>query len=819
MTMNRDLYSNTEFTELKKRINAEIIRRGGFRWFDPLSTPKIGIDRSSPLSLPETDDERVLVTDKTYTINNPSTDSIVETRNIPWPANGENPAGENPTYDGNEPSTSAAALTVDEIQNFLVGLTKIKDINLFYGRGEVEGVAFRDPQGIEDVLVEAEADELSEIYTDEGVPYTRQDFNGGMKEYENPRYPIDNPLIQEFPKENGIYVLPSGEMDGEETLSYKGPGVDNFFDDYGAEPGDGNYHPFNRGITPRTRRDYWIQDKHRKETRVVVEQGGIHSEVYGANPRNPNQGQPYKSIPAYRGKPSTCQSACTGLCSMTCDSQCSESCSVTCTIRCGNACTNQCENVCTGCSSLCYSSCQTKCENSTGYACVKSGAVAVRIYTTGGTDGTPAVNHLDVETYTCQGCSYSCQFYPNKKTECWDAGCMGKCFTSCTTACSTSCLGGCTNNDATGTKGQGCQAACTINCSGNCQGTCEGVCVATCYHQCKQTCSDNCSFSCDTICGEGCDNGCTNGCTGCAGTCESYCTGQNDMYGCTGCGTKGGCTSACQFDCNQNCISRGCRSLCGIDNAGACSNNCRISCTSSSCTSQCSNQCTDQCTTCVNGCGWQCGACGKACSTGCESACGLTCTATCEHSCESNCVQSCTEACGACSSLCFSCVSMCIGVCSLTCNGKCSSCANQCSWWCDSKCNQQCFANCVDMCMQSCSNSCSTYVGIHADTPGPERDPTSPEYPNPHPGNRPEERESFKVIPGIITDDCIDVYADENEHLILAYYGTERFEPELHPSGRHMILYSRGAPYDIRTSHVHFHDVNGRLIVIITGEK
>lgn len=123
------------------------------------------------------------------------------------------------------------------------------------------------------------------------------------------------------------------------------------------------------------------------------------------------------------------------------------------------------------------------------------------------------------------------------------------------------------------------------------------------------------------------------------------------------------------------------------------------------------------------------------------------------------------------------------------------------------------------MCMQSCSNSCSTYVGIHADTPGPERDPTSPEYPNPHPGNRPEERESFKVIPGIMTDDCIDVYADENEHLILAYYGTERFEPELHPSGRHMILYSRGAPYDIRTSHVHFHDVNGRLIVIITGEK
>ena len=127
MVMNKQFYSNTEFTELKNRINKEILRRATYRWNLPLAKPRVGIDQSSPMSVPEGVNS-VPVDDKTYTINNPSEGSIVRTRNIIRPKQGENPAGQNPDRNTNVPNTSAASFDSDEARNFLIGLSRIQDI-------------------------------------------------------------------------------------------------------------------------------------------------------------------------------------------------------------------------------------------------------------------------------------------------------------------------------------------------------------------------------------------------------------------------------------------------------------------------------------------------------------------------------------------------------------------------------------------------------------------------------------------------------------------------------------------------------------------
>lgn len=755
--MNRNLYSNNEFTELKKNINQEIQRRGTYKWWDPLTIPSVGEDRTSSLTLPDIG-ERFQIDENTYSINNPSEGSIEPTKNIKYPAQGENPAGQNPNNKENIPSTSAAQFNADEMRNLLVGLAKIQDINLFYGRDEVEYLAFRDPKGIEDVLNASQNSKLNVPLKDSDISPTKNDPNGGIIDRRNPDYPVDHSIT--YPIENGQYVMPSGEYDGEEALTHEGLGVNNFYDDYGAKPGDANYHPTNRYVSPVSRRDWNDQDHNRNDNTTKIIEGGIPSARFGPNPRNPQQGNQYRSRPVFGGKIGACNVACTGLCYMTCDNQCSESCSTTCWNRCGEACTASCGNVCTGCSTMCYSSCKTKCENSTGYSCLKAGAKAIKITTTGGKDGQPASNHIKIETHSCEGCSFSCQFYPNKKTECWDAGCMGKCFTSCTTSCSTSCYGGCIDNASeeksnskypykTG-KGRGCSSGCTLNCIGLCSGVCEGYCVQTCFNACKGTCSDNCSFECSTNCGSGCDMGCTKGCTGCSLICTGECIGQSTSRTCVGCGSIGGCTSSCQFECDKNCMGFGCRSICGIDTAGACEANCRLNCTATSCTAMCSDACSQQCSTCVNTCGFQCGACTSSCSTGCGAACNITCTQSCSHSCETNCVHSCSEECGGCSNLCYSCIGMCIGVCSVKCEDGCSSCANNCGWWCDSSCSRECFGDCSSRCISTCSGSCATFLTSNTTmTEGPERDPIADGYIYPHPANRWEERESFKIIRNI----------------------------------------------------------------------
>ena len=764
--MNRDLYSNEEFQKLIKRIDQEMIRRGSYNWNSPLSSPKIGEDTTPGLS----PDKSELISDDTYTTHN-----VIGGTN-----------------------TSADHMTYTEMIDALVGLAKIHDIDLFYGSDEIPGLAYRDPIGIINVLENAEADKLNEYpkfnysfrmdkdgnliceyegdiapnvwidddgciqlkYTDgdqseiiETLHFhiddnnylildnlsdkvfmlTKVDPNGGYMNHKHPEYPLAG-YNAVYPVENEKFVMPSGEWDGEELKLHEGLGPDNFFDDYGAEPGDGDYHPYNKSITPITNRDWNDQDDKRNIVKTIIVQGGIDSATYGKNPRNPNQGNQYVSRPVFQGAPSTCQVQCTGLCMYTCDNECSMSCSTTCWNRCGNACTASCGNSCTSCSSQCSDTCKTKCQNTEGFACVKSGAHTVMIQSTGGTDGIPAKNTLSYTTYTCTGCSYSCQFYPNKKTTCWDSGCMSQCFTSCMFSCSESCHGGCIDNssenkgDYKSGKGRGCSSGCTMNCIGTCSDTCSGDCVQTCFHGCKQECTDNCSYECTTDCGSECANYCSNQCTGCENECSTGCKSITDSNTCTGCSSEGGCTSTCSFDCTSNCNNWGCAAMCGSGTQGACVGCCRMNCTGTACTALCSDQCSDTCTSCVNTCGFQCGACSSLCSTGCESNCNITCTQTCAHTCEFNCVHSCSEQCGGCSNLCYSCTSMCIGVCSVKCESGCTNCSLQCGWWCDSSCYQACTENCGNGCSITCSESCIGGLG------------------NTTSNQRLKERDSYKII-------------------------------------------------------------------------
>lgn len=747
--MNKELYSNTDFTALKNELNQEILRRGSYKWWDPLTVPSVGVDKTPPLTLPDIGD-RIQIDENTYTVNNPSEGSIERTRNIFYPAQGNFPAGPLPIANSNEPCTSASQINTDEMRNFLIGLAKIQDVNLFYGRDEVEHLAFRDPTGIEDVLIAAKQSELNKPLLESDNVNSKNDPNGGICDHLNHDYSTNHPIS--YPVEDSKAVMPSGEFDGEETKEHEGLGINNFYDDYGAKPGDADFHPYNRYTSELVRRDWNDQGNSRNNLPTVIIEGGIKSTRFGTNPRNPQQGNPYRSRPVYGGVIGACNVACTGLCYQTCDNECSESCYTTCWSRCGNACTSTCGNVCTGCSTMCYNSCKTKCENNTGYSCLKAGAKAVKITANGGSNGEHAENTLTYTLYTCQGCAYTCQFYPNKKTECWDSACMGKCFISCNTACSTSCYGGCVDNESNDGNtfrtgiGRGCSGGCTLNCIGLCHGVCEGYCIQTCWHACKQTCSDNCSLICDTTCGSGCFQRCNNHCTGCS-SCSGTCEGNAYSRGCIGCGTQGGCTSSCQHDCNKNCIGWGCRSICGIDSSGACEANCRLNCMATSCTAMCSDACAGRCTTCVNTCGFQCGPCTSQCSAGCGAACNITCSDICQHSCDLNCVHSCSEVCGGCSDLCYSCIGMCIGVCSVKCEDACSSCANTCGWWCDSSCNQKCFSNCSTLCITTCSVSCATFLeSTTTYLSGPSRPPTSHGYIYPNPSNRYEERESFKLF-------------------------------------------------------------------------
>ena len=725
--MNNNFYIRQEFDKLRERINKELLRRSTYGWWNPLSKPTVGQDKSSPVALHDNGDN-VIVNNKTYTINNPSSGSIEETRNINYPAHGDNPGG-NPDTTG----SSASQFNLDEIKNFLVGLANIKDINLFYGRDEIDYLGFRDSNNIEEVLVDAENDILNQPVT----LNTRKklDPNNGQKDHLDINYPNYKDYTYKN-EDQGLYVMESGEYDGEEMPS-DGLSEDYFFDDYGAPLGNSNFHPTIKSTTELVRRDWYDQNNDREIVHKIKYEGGIDRSKYGQLPRNPNEGKEYRSRPAYIGKQSSCNVACTGLCSITCDNECSESCTSTCTDRCGNVCTNACTNSCTSCTVHCYSSCKTKCENNVGYSCVNNGAQSFKVIKIGGSYGVPAENKVETKYYSCNGtCSYSCQFYPNKKTECWDSNCMGRCFTSCDISCSSSCFGGCVDNKPedgknyfTG-KGRGCSSGCTINCIGNCTSSCSGYCVTECWSACKTQCRDNCSYACETECGHGCANICTTS------------NSSRPRY----CGNN--CTDTCRNDCNTNCIGKGCRNICGTESHGTCSFNCRINCMMASCTAQCKDACSAQCSSCVNLCDMNCGMCSSLCSTGCEADCNIICTSTCESDCSFNCTQSCTETCGGCSSLCLSCVSRCINRCSVKCTEGCTSCSELCTFWCDSSCNSLCHENCSSYCIKTCEGSCIGYLTSEtkSELKGADRPPTSIDYKYQHIENREQERDSFIIF-------------------------------------------------------------------------
>ena len=689
--MERNFYSNKDFRDLVNRINAEFKRRSTYKWYNPLTPPTVGEDRTPPriegVKDYNGDTVNPPLTEGSYTINNPSNMSFSPTRNISHEAVGLNPAG----VDGNEyPTTSAAAWTVDEVRNFLIGLSRIKDIDFFYGLDEEPGLAFRDPQKIEDF-----------VRTLESEPVSRKTIRG---------------------------ILDS-EYEGEEIDPVSGKlGPHNFFDDYGIPVGahieDGEKRSFgirNPGLTPLVRRNAIDQDNHRNDIVTTRYFGGNSMTSEGTtseddfNPRNPMKAKyRYSNTRAiYAGSSNnSCVGACTGLCYQTCDNQCSESCSTTCYSRCGNACTSSCGQKCgTGCDSSCEMSCSTGCRTKAGYSCVNAGAETATILTSGGKDGIPASVAIRSTTFSCSGCSYSCQFYPNRKTTCWDAGCMSQCFISCSTGCATSCTGACIGADSY-SGGTGCSTHCTMNCVQQCHTTCEIVCTQTCFSRCTTNCTDNCLNACTTQCGTGCANGCTVACKGCTAECVGTCAGLADARYCSGCSSEGGCAAECMFGCNNNCLSVGCRGVCASDSSTACDSNCRSSCYSSSCTSLCENQCTDRCTTCVNTCGHSCGACTGECDTSCSMECNLNCSLECANSCSQSCLSSCTEGCNGCTNLCYSCTAECIGICSFRCEVTCTLCANNCTHWCDTSCEHTCFNDCILTCHAGCSESClGTVIG------------------------------------------------------------------------------------------------------------
>ena len=109
--MDKRLWSNKEFNEIKERINKEILRRGTFRWNDPLTYPAVGQDRSPATEIPE-DGKKRLITDKSYTINNPSDGAIIETRNR------YTDEGSSLSNTEDNPNIFAAIVNLDELKNY-----------------------------------------------------------------------------------------------------------------------------------------------------------------------------------------------------------------------------------------------------------------------------------------------------------------------------------------------------------------------------------------------------------------------------------------------------------------------------------------------------------------------------------------------------------------------------------------------------------------------------------------------------------------------------------------------------------------------------
>lgn len=122
---------------------------------------------------------------------------------------------------------------------------------------------------------------------------------------------------------------------------------------------------------------------------------------------------------------------------------------------------------------------------------------------------------------------------------------------------------------------------------------------------------------------------------------------------------------------------------------------------------------------------------------------------------------------------------MCIGVCSVKCQNGCTNCASNCTLWCDITCTRTCYAECDRMCLRTCSSSCATFLSSESNTTsGPERDPTADGYIYPHPKNRWEERESFRLLRDIGRSDIpkkklVTITFDKDRNLLVIYRGED----------------------------------------------
>ena len=179
--MNPRYFSSKEFKKLREEINEEIKRRGSYSWWGPLVPPQVGEDKTAPLVTPNESPDMKL-TDKTYTINTPSLESIEETKNIHFPLIGDNPS--------NGRNDSSSKVEIEEIKNLLVGLAKILNIDLYYGRNEEVGLPFRDPNKIEEALRKAQSDILNEEKNVNNSNGEYEDPNGGIKDKENTEWTI-----------------------------------------------------------------------------------------------------------------------------------------------------------------------------------------------------------------------------------------------------------------------------------------------------------------------------------------------------------------------------------------------------------------------------------------------------------------------------------------------------------------------------------------------------------------------------------------------------------------------------------------------------
>lgn len=621
--MDKNFYRKSEFDKIKERLNKEILRRRAYKWWDPLQYPEVGSDQDPvsgkyipAQSLPVVSGRpREAVTPKSYTINNPSTGAMTSstpsTINMPQTQPNQNKTGptrnspSNPRYTknhGDNPANSlydsSANFDFDEIRNFLHGLSKIEDIDLFYGIDEIDKIAFRDPKDIENKLTMAENDIKTQP---RNIAGTIQDPNKGKTNANNSGTKGNVP----YP-----VVLPSGETDGDEGFSKEfksgNLGPNNFFDDYvgkpkntnyrssrssiefGADggtkgvpnypvngiqtPGNPNYRPTNPNSIPKADDNVYQLQLDSKGNYSFYEDnpdkapykydGKVNSQVietnkprpieyvtssskFGQNPRNPSHGasgnnsattlrrttskldKEFRPRQSYEGGHTTCWEACTGLCFLTCYDACSESCDRICWSRCGEACTASCGQNCSGCTGMCNTGCMTKCQNAVGHSCQYNGSTTKTPIPSRGNE-TPS-NKATYYYATCGGsCQWTCEFYPNYKTECWDTVCMTVCVTSCSDTCLNSCFNGCINNpDQSGRNAQSSKPAsgCMYNCTHDCAGSCrEDACMSDCT-----SCTGRCSEDCSSYCAEG----------ECNSSCDSYCNGS------------------CEDDCDHSCGANG----------------------------------------------------------------------------------------------------------------------------------------------------------------------------------------------------------------------------------------------------------------------